>query len=93
MMMAERNERGYGEPLLQPHVDALSTAADRIHRQLQLRRMRLQSASGRTVGAERSQRAAMELRERSIEPADPIRWLRLRSPGSIGLPGRMTDED
>ncbi|MEY3457857.1 MAG: hypothetical protein RL215_1014 [Planctomycetota bacterium] len=93
MMMAERDERSLEEPLLQPHADALSTAADRIHRQLQLRRLRLYAMSGRTTGAERLQRTALELRERGYDPGDPVRWLQLRSTGSPGLLGRMSDED
>ncbi len=74
-------------------LDALSTSADRIHRQLQQRRLRLMAATGATRGAQRLQQTALELRERLPDPSDPVRWLRLKSTGSAGLSGRMTDED
>ena len=74
-------------------LDALSTAADRIHRQLQQRRLRLNAATGATRGAQRLQQTALALRERLPDPSDPVHWLRLKSTGGAGLSGRMTDED
>jgi hypothetical protein len=74
-------------------MDALSTAADRIHRRLQQRRLRLYAATGATRGAQRLQQTALELRERLPDPTDPVHWLRLRSSGSTELLGRMNDED
>jgi hypothetical protein len=83
-----------GRAMMAGHeLDALSTSADRIHRQLQQRRLRLMAATGATRGAQRLQQTALELRERLPDPSDPVRWLRLKSTGSAGLSGRMTDED
>jgi len=79
--------------MLNLELDALSTAADRIHRQLQRRRLRLYAATGATRGAQRLQQTALELRERLPDPSDPVHWLRLRNAGGAGLPGRVNDED
>jgi hypothetical protein len=92
-MMAELEQQTGAQPLLRPDMDALSIAADRIHRQLQHRRLRLHAASGATRGDQRRLHTALELREHIPDPSDPIRWLRFKSSGDVGLPGRVNDED
>jgi len=91
--MADLEQQTGAQPLLRPDLDALSIAADRIHRQLQHRRLRLYAASGATRGDQRRLNTALELREHIPDPSDPIRWLRFKSSGDVGLPGRVNDED
>ena len=80
-MMAGHERQTDAESLLRPGVDALSTASDRIHRQLQFRRI------------QRQQMAWLKLREHTPAPADPVRWLILPGDGSAELQGRVSDED
>ena len=92
-MMAGHERQTDAESLLRPGVDALSTASDRIHRQLQFRRIRLHAAGGATRGDQRQQMAWLKLREHTPAPADPVRWLILPGDGSAELQGRVSDED
>jgi hypothetical protein len=92
-MITDPEQQAGAESLLRQDVDALSIAADRIHRQLQFRRLRLNAASGTTRGDQRQQHTALQLREQPAYPRDPIRWLRLKSSSVPGLSGRVNDED
>lgn len=92
-MMAGHEQQTDAESLLRPGVDALSTASDRIHKQLQFRRNRLHAAGGATRGNQRQQLAWLKLREHTCAAADPVRWLMLPSACTLGLQGRVSDED
>lgn len=92
-MMADHERQTDAESLLRPGMDALSTASDRIQRQLQFRRIRLHAAGGATRGDQRQQLAWLKLREQTSAPADPVRWLLLQADGTSGFQGRVNDED